>query len=69
MRAAERANHLNHGESGRSLDTLARVCFASGDPERAARLEEKALGLAERDVPAWRERLETYRKAARQKSR
>jgi tetratricopeptide (TPR) repeat protein len=69
LRAAERANDLNYGESGRILDTLARVCFASGDPERAARLEEKALSLAERDVPPWRERLETYRKAAGQKSR
>ena len=69
LRAAERANDLNHGESGRILDTLARVCFASGEPERAVRLEEKALGLAEREVPQWRERLETYRKAAEEKSR
>jgi hypothetical protein len=69
MRAAERANDLNHGESGRFLDTLARVCFASGDPDRAANLEAKALGLSESDVPQWRERLETYRKAAEKKSR
>jgi thiol-disulfide isomerase/thioredoxin len=64
LRAAERANDLNHGESGRILDTLGRVCFASGDPARAAQLEERALKLAERDVPQWRERLDTYRKAA-----
>jgi thiol-disulfide isomerase/thioredoxin len=69
LQAAERANDLNHSQSARSLDTLARVCFASGDPERAARLEEEALGLAERDLPQWRERLETYRKAAEAKGR
>jgi len=69
LRAAERANDLNQGESGRILDTLARVCFASGDPERAANLEEKALSLAEREAPQWRERLETYRKAASKKGR
>ncbi len=69
LQAAERANDLSKGQSGRILDTLARVSFASGDPGRAAQLEERALGLAEGDVPPWRERLETYRRAAEKKSR
>ncbi|WP_422927281.1 redoxin family protein [Singulisphaera sp. PoT] len=69
MRAAERAVEITRGESGRILDTLGRVCFASGDPGRAARLEEKALSLAEKDVPHWRERLNLYRKAIEAKRR
>lgn len=64
LQAAERANDLLDSQSGRILDTLARVCFASGDAVRAAHLEERALGLAEGDAPQWRERLERYRKAA-----
>jgi thiol-disulfide isomerase/thioredoxin len=62
LAAAERANEIEMGENGMIIDTLALVCFETGDKTRALRLQEKAVKLLG-DNDEMKARLEMFRKA------
>jgi len=68
LQAAERANELTKGDNYAILDTLAKCYFDSGNPARAAELQEKAVQRAPQEDPEMKARLEQYRKAAKKSS-
>ncbi len=76
LRAARRAVELSKGENPADLDTLAEAQYRTGDAERAATTEEKALKLVEaqlkdRSHPIYRQfdaRLDRFREAASTKA-
>jgi thiol-disulfide isomerase/thioredoxin len=68
MKAAQRSNELTNYENGDYLDTLALICFDSGNPAKALEHQEKAVKLKGAEAtPDMKERLEKYRKAAHEK--
>lgn len=67
LKAAHRANELTKGENGPILDTLGKAYFDSGDIAKAIEIQEKAVKLMDDD--GLRERLETYRKALKEKDK
>jgi len=69
MKAATKANDLLKGEDAAVLDTLALVHFETGDLEKAAALQEKAVKLAPVDNADVRGRLEKYKKALKDKGK
>lgn len=68
LKAAERTNELTKGENPMVLDTLAQAHFRSGEAALALECEEKAVKLSPTANPERNDRLEQYRKAAREPS-
>ena len=69
MKAANKANDLLKGEDAAVLDTLALVCFESGEVEKAVQLQEKAAKLMPTDNDDIKSRLEKYKKALKDKEK
>jgi len=67
MKAASKANDLLKGEDPAILDTLALVCFETGDVSRAIELQEKAVKLMPGENEDIKGRLDKYRKALKEK--
>jgi thiol-disulfide isomerase/thioredoxin len=76
LRAARRAVELSKEEEWQYLDTLAEALYRTGDAAGAVTTEEKALKLLEAQVKQpgepyvkqFRDRLQRYRKAAKEKA-
>jgi thiol-disulfide isomerase/thioredoxin len=76
LQAARRAVELSKGEDAQHLDTLAEALFRTGDVNEAAATEEKALKRLEAQVQdrsnpylqRFKDRLERYRKAVKEKA-
>jgi hypothetical protein len=76
LRAARRADELTKGKDLAILDTLAVALFRTGHAAEAVATEEKALKQLEAEAPdrshpyykLFNERLELFRKAAKEKA-